>query len=150
MSAKGCEGHVWFPASMRVRARVTCLTGNPLRIPSHLGTLEGGGRVAQRERNCRLMEKQRRSARALDTRVKGLFASAVVADERGDRGEAARLHGEAQTAIQNAPSGVKASLKAIRDADLQATNPAAAAIRPAPKAVRGQVAQPLYTQPSDR
>ena len=67
--------------------------------------------------------------------------------QNGDPAQAQRLRAEAQVAIQSAPIGVKASLKAIRDAEGQAINPAAAAVRAAPKAVRGQVAQPIYTQP---
>jgi hypothetical protein len=101
----------------------------------------------ERERDNRLKEGERQAARALNTRIKGLSTSAVIADQRGDRAEAQRLRAEGAAAIQSAPIGVRASFKAIRDAEAQAINPAAAAVRAAPKAVRGQVAQPVYTQP---
>jgi len=101
----------------------------------------------ERERDNRLKEGERHAARALNTRIKGLSASAVIADQRGDPDEAQRLRTEAAAAIQSAPIGVRASLKAIRDAEAQGINPAAAAVRAASKAVRSQVAQPLYARP---
>jgi len=94
-----------------------------------------------------MKEEQKQAAHALNQRIDGLWASAAIAEQRGDRAEAGRLRGEANEAMAHASPGVRVSLKAIRDAAAQAINPAAAAIRQAPKAVRGQVAQPIYTQP---
>ena len=52
----------------------------------------------ERERDNRLKEGERHAARALNTRIKGLSASAVIADQRGDPDEAQRLRTEAARA----------------------------------------------------
>jgi hypothetical protein len=101
----------------------------------------------ERERDYRLAEGAKQQAHALNTRLKGLYVAAVLADQRGDRAEGQRLRAEAQTAMSGAPVGVKLSLKAIRDAEAQAVDPRAAAVRGAPKQVRPQVMQPLYGTP---
>lgn len=101
----------------------------------------------EEERDRRLKEVEKDKAHKLNVLFNGLHVSAMQADKRGDHAQAQALRAEAQQAVADAPPGVKASMQSLRQALRQAIDPHAAAIKAAPRAVRPQVAQPLYTNP---
>jgi hypothetical protein len=100
------------------------------------------------ERDYRLREAQTAKAQGFNTQVKGLSANIAQSEARGDYAQANEFRQELAKVIQAAAAAsVKVAPKTIGSAELQATQPEARQMQLAPKAVRGQVVQPMYTQP---
>lgn len=101
----------------------------------------------ENERAYRLSQAQRDAAAHFNRQLKTLEESLVIAQQRGDGPGARDIEQKMQTLYQNTPPGVKVSAKTLHDAALRAYDPEAFNLQRAPKIVRPQIAQPLYSQP---
>ena len=106
-----------------------------------------GDAYREEERDYRLGQQNTQTSQAFNRQIEGLYASAAIAERRGDHAKAATLRQQAVGIMHTMPRGMKASGEGIRNAVIQATNPHAAAVRQAPKEVRPQVQQPIFGQP---
>jgi hypothetical protein len=117
--------------------------GDQAMVAMGLRPTDIGDPYRRDERAYRLNQAHNSAAQALNRRLQAFEGSAILAQQRGDTAGAQEYQAEMARIEANAPPGVRASLGAIKRAASQAVSPEAAAIKAAPKAVRGQVA-PLY------
>ncbi len=134
-------------ASGKVVVKPEALSGGDLAmVAAGLRPAAIGEPYRLNERAYRITEADRSAHHALNQKIAALTESATQARARGDSPAAQAYQDRINAAVANAPIGVKSIIATEKRAALQATNPDIAAIRGAPKAVRGQVA-PLYSQP---